>query len=146
MEIERLRGLLENAGGGEEKVGELESENGQLHKTVKELTEDLAKSQGKSEEMMNHFANVIEQTKTIRLALMTKDSEIMRLQVGATIQPFIKMIRDRRGATEFPEHCSMSGQYPLRCERDTTCNILTLCGNNEIIQIIYFYPISYMHG
>ena len=71
-------------------MGELEAENGQLHKTVKELEEDLAKSQGKSEEMMNHMANIIEQTKTIRLFLMAKESEVKKLQVSATIQPFHK--------------------------------------------------------
>ena len=82
VEIERLRGQLENAGGGAEIVGELEAENEQLHKTVKELKEDLAKLQGKSEEMMNHLVNVIEQTKTFRMSLIVKDSETKRLQVS----------------------------------------------------------------
>ena len=85
VEIERLRGQLENAGGGAEIVGELEAENEQLHKRVKELKEDLAKSQGKAEEMMNHLANVAEQTKTIRSSMMMRESEINRLQVSATI-------------------------------------------------------------
>ena len=85
VEIKRLRGQLENAGGGAEKVGELEAENEQLHKIVKELEEDLVKSLGKAEEMMNHLANVAEQSKTFRSSMMMRESEINRLQVSATI-------------------------------------------------------------